>query len=237
MAQLGLAQRSREQAGTTQRSRFAVELRHVAKSYGTRQVYEDLHFQLLHGTFVAATGPIGSGKTTLINMFAGLEKPTSGSVIVEGVDITLLEGDRLAEFRTNSIGLVPQVQNLIPELSVRENVELPLLFKGTGKESRRDRLDTVLDRVGIGGDADRTVEELSVGERQLVSVARALINDPPILLLDEPTESLDPLMSEVILGIFRGDNITAGKTVFVTTHDKKVTELARKTLRIRSKIS
>jgi putative ABC transport system ATP-binding protein len=214
-------------------------LRHVKKSYGVgeeNEVYSDLHFQLLHGTFVAVVGPIGSGKTTLVNMIAGIEKPTSGSIIVEGDEITRMEGDALAAFRAKTIGLVPQIQNIIPELTVRENVELPLHFLGVDREKRADRVEQVLDRIGIGGDADRLVETLSVGERQLVSIARAFVNDPPIMLLDEPTEALDPLMSEVILGILRGDNLIAGKTLFITTHDKRVISLARRTLRIRKRI-
>jgi putative ABC transport system ATP-binding protein len=221
------------------RARFAAELRHVKKSYGVgeeEEVYSDLHFNLLHGTFVAVVGPIGSGKTTLVNMIAGIEKPTSGSIIVEGDEITGMEGDALAAFRAKTIGLVPQIQNVIPELTVKENVELPLHFLGVDREKREDRVEQVLDRIGIGGDADRLVETLSVGERQLVSIARAFVNDPPIMLLDEPTEALDPLMSEVILGILRGDNLIAGKTLFVTTHDKRVISLARRTLRIRKRI-
>lgn len=237
MAQLGILQRGITQ-GTPQ-GRFAVEIKHVRKAFGPseeNQVFSDLHFQLMQGTFVAAIGPIGSGKTTLVNMFAGIEKPTSGSIIVEGEEITRLDGDALASFRSKTIGLVPQAQSLISELTIYENVELPLHFSEGSRENRADRVEAVLDRVGISSDSERIVGTLSVGERQLVSVARALVNDPPILLLDEPTEALDPLMSEVILGLLRGDNLIAGKTIFVTTHDKRVVDLARKTLRVRKKI-
>ncbi len=237
MAQLGILQR-----GVTQdphQSRFAVEIKHVRKAYGPseeNQVFSDLQFQLMHGTFVAAVGPIGSGKTTLVNMFAGIEKPTSGAIVVEGEEITRLDGDALASFRSKTIGLVPQIQSLIPELTISENVELPLHFLGVSREKRADRVEAVLDRVGISNDSERVVGTLSVGERQIVSVARALVNDPPILLLDEPTEALDPLMSEVILGLLRGDNLIAGKTIFVTTHDRRVVDLAKRTLRVRKKI-
>jgi ABC-type lipoprotein export system ATPase subunit len=238
MAQLGLY---RKDAGPTPaaRSKFAVELRHVAKSYNNKnggEVYSDLHFQLNHGTFVAAVGPIGCGKTTLVNMFAGLEKPTSGTIMVEGQDITQLDEDSIAAFRVKNIGLLPQVQTLVPGLTAYQNVELPLRFAGVDAATRQRRVDSIMDRVGIGGEFDREVSTLSVGERQMVSFARALVNDPPILILDEPTEALDPLMSDVILGLLRGDNITAGKTIFVTTHDKRVTDLAKKTLRLRKKI-
>lgn len=221
------------------RSRFAVELRHVRKVYGKQgenEVYTDLAFQLAHGTFVAATGPIGSGKTTLVNLISGLERPTSGSIVVEGTTITDLDDDRLARFRALTIGLVPQVQTLFEDLTIHENLELPLHFIGKNAQERAVAVERVLDRIGLGADSDRVVGTMSVGERQLVSIARALVCDPPILLLDEPTEALDPLLSEVVLGILRGDNLVAGKTILVTTHDKRVTELAKRTLRIRKKI-
>ena len=236
MAQLGLLQRPVSPAN---HDRFAIELNHVRKSYGPKgygEVYTDLHFQLLRGTFVALEGPIGSGKTTMLNMFAGIERPTSGTIVVHGQDITRMDDDSLASFRAKMIGLVPQVQTLVPELTVYHNVELPLLFAKVPRDDRRRRVDEVLEKVGVKGEADRVVGTLSVGERQMVSFARALVNDPPILLLDEPTEALDPLMAEVVLVLLRGDNMTAGKTIFVTTHDRRVTELARRTLRVRKKI-
>ena len=236
MAQIELLQRS---AQPTAHDRFAVELIHVRKSYGPNEngvVYTDLNFQLLRGTFVALEGPIGSGKTTLINMFAGIEKPTGGTIVVHGEEITAMDEDTLAAYRARMIGLVPQVQTLVPELTVFQNVELPLLFAKVPRDDRRRRVDEVLERVGVKGEAARVAGTLSVGERQMISFARALVNDPPILLLDEPTEALDPLMSEVVLGLLRGDNMTAGKTIFVTTHDRRVSALARRTLRVRKKI-
>ncbi|MDE1854163.1 MAG: ATP-binding cassette domain-containing protein [Thaumarchaeota archaeon] len=223
-------------AQTVSHDRFAIELGHVRKSHGTSEVYTDLHFQLLRGTFVAMVGPIGSGKTTMINMFAGLERPDAGTIFVQGQDITKMDDDSLAAYRGKTVGLVPQVQTLIPELTAYENVELPLYFAKVDRDARRRRVDEVMARVGIRGEADRVVGTLSVGERQMVSFARALVSDPPILLLDEPTEALDPLMSEVVLGLLRGDNMTLGKTIFVTTHDRRVTALARRTLRVGKKI-
>ena len=232
MEQLGVLQRNE----ASNQGKYSVEVKHVSKSYGETEIYTDLHFQLLKGTFVALVGPIGSGKTTMLNMFAGLERPTSGTILVMGRDITKMSEDSLGEFRAGTIGLVPQVQTLIPELTVRENVELPLHFAKVDDEGRRRKVDYVLEKVGIRGESKRIVSTLSVGEKQMVSFARAMVNDPPVLLLDEPTESLDPLMAEVILGLLRGDNMTLGRTIFVTTHDRRVTELARRTLRVKRKI-
>ena len=222
---------------TRQRSdRYSVELKHVSKSYGDKEVYADLHFQLLKGTFVALLGPIGSGKTTLVNMLAGLEAPSGGSITVMGRETTVMGSDERAAYRAKNIGVVPQTQSLIPELTVLENVMLPLFFMKEGKEESRKKAEGAMGRVGILGEAERAVETLSVGERQMVSFARALVNDPPILILDEPTEALDPLMAEVVIGLLRGDNMTKGRTLFVTTHDRRVTDLARKTLRVGNRI-
>jgi len=180
---------------------------------------------------------VGSGKTTLVNLLAGLERASSGSIQVLGKETTRLSGRELTALRLASLGLVPQVQNLMQEFTVSQNVELPLFFLGEGeRESRLSRVREVLVLMGINADAERKVADLSVGEKQLVSIARAMVKDPPLLVMDEPTESLDPLVSEVILEMLRGDNALRAKTLIIATHDKRIIELATRTVRMNAKI-
>lgn len=226
-------------ATTTLTSAYAIEVEHVKKVYANpaaREVFTDVSVRVKRGEFVTIFGPIGCGKTTLTNLISGLDRPTSGSVRIQGVETTNLAEDASASIRVRNIGLVSQVQNLLDELTVFENVELPLIFLGVDKKSRISRVSQLLDRMGISSDADRKARELSVGEKQMVTIGRALAPDPPIMLMDEPTESLDPLIAEVILGLLRGDNLTKGKTIFVATHDKKVMNLANRALRVQKKM-
>lgn len=222
------------------RAPAAVLMRYVSKSYQSGSdvltVFESVNLEVREGEFVAAVGPIGSGKTTLLNLIAELERPDAGVIYIHGIEITALSGGQLTEFRARKFGIVPQVQNLVPQLTVRENVELPLFFRGV-KRADRERLATVtLERLGVAGAAQRSVATLSVGEKQMVAVARALVADPPILLMDEPTECLDPLMSDLLLSFLRGDNMLRGKTIFVATHDRKVMELAHKIIHMKKRI-
>src|SRR5439155_16930152 len=135
-----------------------------------------------------------------------LERPTFGFIRILGIETTRLSEDAVSNLRASSIGLVPQVQNLLDDLTVFENVEIPLILLNLDKRSRLSRVEEMLERVGISSDAKRKAGALSVGERQMVAIGRALVSDPPLLLMDEPTESLDPLISDVILEILRGEN-------------------------------
>jgi putative ABC transport system ATP-binding protein len=239
MEQVELAQ-SQEKWSSSSSSTYSIELEHVRKVYAglaSREVFSDVNLRVEAGEFVAVYGPIGSGKTTLVNMIAGLDRPTSGSIRIKGVQTTPMSDDELTDLRASSIGMVPQVQNLLGELSVFENVEIPLYFLKLDKKSRKSKTQEILERLGIASDAERKVGALSVGERQMVAIGRALVSDPSIVIMDEPTESLDPMISDVVLELLRGDNLTRGKTVFVTTHDKKITNLASRIVRIKKKIS
>ena len=214
----------------------AVELRHVSKIFMAPQpkdVFTDLNLRIDNGEFVALVGPVGSGKTTLLNIIFGLVRPTTGRVYLNGIDTTQIPERSLAQLRSGEISLVPQVESLFEELTVRENIELPLVFQRLGRLEKNARLEQILDRMGISSEGDRKVAGLSVGERQMVAISRALAQDSPILLMDEPTESLDPLISELVLEALRGDNLTKGRTIITTTHDKKIMELAGRTVRMK----
>ncbi|TLX93328.1 MAG: ATP-binding cassette domain-containing protein [Thaumarchaeota archaeon] len=216
------------------------QLTHVSKVFlepKRREVFTDVNMRVKRGEFVALAGPVGSGKTTLVNLLAGLDRPSSGSIQVLGRETTRISGRELTSLRLTSLGLVPQVQNLLQGFTVSQNVELPLFFLGGGgRESRLSRVQEVLGLLGINADAERKVADLSVGEKQLVSIARAMVKDPPLLVMDEPTESLDPLVSELILEMLRGDNALRAKTLIIATHDKRIIELATRTVRMSAKI-
>ena len=231
---------SRSAFGGAASTGTVTQLTHVSKVFlepKRREVFTDINMRVKRGEFVALAGPVGSGKTTLVNLLAGLERASSGSIQVLGKETTRLSGRELTALRLASLGLVPQVQNLMQEFTVSQNVELPLFFLGEGeRESRLSRVQEVLALMGISADAERKVADLSVGEKQLVSIARAMVKDPPLLVMDEPTESLDPLVSEVILEMLRGDNALRAKTLIIATHDKRIIELATRTVRMNAKI-
>ena len=231
---------SRSAFGGATSTATVTQLTHVSKVFlepKRREVFTDINMRVKRGEFVALAGPVGSGKTTLVNLLAGLERASSGSIQVLGKETTRLSGRELTAIRLASLGLVPQVQNLMQEFTVSQNVELPLFFLGEGeRESRLSRVREVLVLMGINADAERKVADLSVGEKQLVSIARAMVKDPPLLVMDEPTESLDPLVSEVILEMLRGDNALRAKTLIIATHDKRIIELATRTVRMNAKI-
>src|SRR5437899_216156 len=216
------------------------QLTHVSKVFlepKRREVFTDINMRVKRGEFVALAGPVGSGKTTLVNLLAGLERASSGSIQVLGKETTRLSGRELTALRLASLGLVPQVQNLMQEFTVSQNVELPLFFLGEGeRESRLSRVQEVLVLMGINADAERKVADLSVGDKQLVYVARAMVKDAHLLVMDEPTASMDPLVSELILEMLRGDNALRAKTLIIATHDKRIIELATRTVRMNAKI-
>ena len=209
-------------------TRPLVRIRGLKKAYerGT-QVVEVLHgidLDIPHGDFVALMGPSGSGKTTLLTLIGGLDTPTGGELLVDGVALESLRADDLAHWRADTVGFIFQSYNLMPVLSAQKNVELPLLL------SRRARI--ALDLVDLGERAGHKPNELSGGQQQRVAIARALVSDPLLLICDEPTGDLDRHTADEVLTLLQQLNREFGKTIVMVTHDPKAAEYARRTVHL-----
>ncbi len=202
-----------------------IEISHVSRLYqrAADEVHalEDVSLSIPAGRFVALMGPSGSGKSTLLNLLAGLDRPTRGEVEVAGRRLGDLSEDEMAHFRAQHLGFVFQFFNLIPVLSARENVELPLLLTHLGKAERRTRAETALRIVGLAQRAEHMPAQLSGGEQQRVAIARAIVSDPEIVVGDEPTGDLDAKNAEEVLGLLRTLKQDFGKTVVIVTHDPR----------------
>jgi len=209
----------------------------LGKRYGSGPAstvaLHNINFRVEKGEFVSIIGPSGSGKTTLLNLLGALDRPTTGKVLVDGTDISKLSNAELAKVRNKKLGFVFQDFNLISRMSAGENVELPLLIEGVPWIERRRRAKNLLDRFGLGAKLDRNVNKLSGGERQRVAVARALANDPAIILADEPTGNLDTKNTEVMMEFMRQLNVEFGKTVVIITHNPDVATKAKRLISIR----
>ncbi|MFW6071743.1 MAG: ABC transporter ATP-binding protein [Candidatus Bipolaricaulota bacterium] len=207
-----------------------VELQNVAKGYtmGKTEVraLRGLDLNITKEEFVAIVGPSGSGKSTLMHIIGALDIPDEGRVLLDGTDISEYDENELANLRGNKVGFVFQTFNLIHTLSSLENVALPLTFHGVSKSDREDRAAELLEMVGLGDRLGHKPAELSGGEQQRVSIARALVNDPDILLADEPTGNLDSDTGEDIMELIKGLNRDKGMTIVVVTHNPRDAEYA-----------
>lgn len=193
---------------------------------------DDLDLDVPRGDFVALMGPSGSGKTTLLNLIAGIDTPTRGSLVIDGVDIAGLGRSRLAAWRARSIGYVFQLYNLVPVLTAYENVELPLLLHRMTRRERHRRVCEALEVTGIADRQDHFPRQLSGGQEQRVAIARAIVADPPILVADEPTGDLDRSSAEGVLRLLVRLNGELGKTIIVVTHDPATAAQSRRTLHL-----
>jgi putative ABC transport system ATP-binding protein len=206
-----------------------IQLRGVSKAYPTPRgpflALRDVDLDVRAGQFVAIVGKSGSGKSTLVNVITGIDRPSSGSVRVAETRVNDLSQSQLARWRGRTVGVVFQFFQLLPSLTIVENVMLPMEFCGTFAGQRLDRARSLLDRVGILAQANKLVAALSGGEQQRAAIARALANDPPILVADEPTGNLDSLTADAILELF-GGLAAESKTVLMVTHERDVTRFA-----------
>ena len=192
-------------------------------------VLNDISFAVEPGGFVAVVGPSGSGKTTLLGLLAGLDRPTSGTVHLDGADLTTLDGDALARLRGGKVGFVFQSFQLIPTLTARENVQVPLELRG---EAAADRATELLERVGLADRADHYPAQLSGGEQQRVALARAFSSRPKVLFADEPTGNLDARTGAGIIDLMTELNRDLGTTLVLVTHDLDLAGRARRTIRL-----
>jgi len=191
-----------------------------------------LDMEVPRGEFLALMGPSGSGKSTLLNLIGGLDRPSSGQVVVGGERIDALSGRRLAAWRSRHVGLVFQFYNLLPVLNAARNVELPLLLTHLSAGERRRRVETALEVVGLSHRTKHYPRQLSGGEQQRVGIARAIVTDPTLLLCDEPTGDLDRKAGDEILDLLGALNRDQGKTVIMVTHDPHAAERASRTLHL-----
>lgn len=208
----------------------------ISKEYqiGTQKVYalRDVSITIGKGDYLALVGPSGSGKSTLMNLLGALDSPTSGKYFLRKKDVSGLIDNELAEIRNREIGFVFQTFNLIPRMTAIENVALPLVYSGVGKKERTERAKEKLTEVGLGDRMDHKPNELSGGQRQRVAVARALINNPAIILADEPTGNLDSKTTEEIMDLFENLHQN-GNTIVIVTHEPEIADRTKRIVKLR----
>jgi len=198
--------------------------RHYAMGQSLIRAVDGISFEVPAGEFVALLGASGSGKSSLLNLLAGLDRPTSGTVVAQGSDLAKLSREQLAKYRLRAVGMVFQSFNLIPSMTVIENVELPMRFAEVDRAQRGKLAEESLQRVGLGARLHHRPSELSGGEQQRVSLARALINRPQLLLADEPTGNLDSRTGSEIMNLIGEFNRALGMTVVMVTHERALAE-------------
>src|SRR5436305_2513518 len=218
------------------KSSSLIQVRGLDKKYrrGSEEidVLQGLNLDVDKGEFVAFMGPSGSGKTTLLNLLGGLDVPSQGSISVAGDEVTSMSRGRITEWRARHVGFIFQMYNLIPVLTAFQNIELPLLLTKLSKSQRRQHVETALEIVGLSDRKDHYPRQLSGGQEQRVTIARAMVSDPAFLLCDEPTGDLDRKSADEIMGIIKRLVKEYGKTVLMVTHDPIVANQANVTLHL-----
>ena len=213
-----------------------VVIRSLSKVYAQGDIQvtalDKITLEIAMGEFLTLMGPSGSGKSTLLHIIAGVDRPTSGECLVQGVDVTKLNESRLADWRNQNVGFVFQTFNLIPVLTAFENVELPLLLTQLGRAQRRKQVEAALELVGLADRMHHLPKQLSGGQEQRVAIARALVTDPKLVVADEPTGNLDSHSAQEELGILQSLSRQAGKTVIMVTHDPKAAAFGSRSIHL-----
>ena len=211
-----------------------LKVENLTKTYGSGEnlvhAVDDVSFSVEKGEFVAIVGASGSGKSTLLHLIGGVDRPTSGKIFVDGNDISKMNDDKLAVFRRRQVGIVYQFYNLIPILTVEENITLPCDLDGRGVD--RERLEMILDSFGLRARRKHLPNQLSGGQQQRTSIARALINNPSLVLADEPTGNLDSKSSEEVMSMLKMCNQSYGQTVIMITHNLNIAKQADRIITI-----
>ena len=212
-----------------------IKLQNIYKIYYTgdteTRAVDGINLEIEKGEFVAIVGQSGSGKSTLMNIIGCLDVPTSGTYALDGVDVSTMDDNELAEIRNVTLGFIFQQYNLIPKLNVTENVELPLLYAGVDKKERRERVKEMLKKVGLEGKERNYPSQLSGGQQQRVSIARALAGNPSVILADEPTGALDSRTGKEVLEFLQNLN-DEGNTIVLITHDNSIAVSAKRIVRL-----
>ena len=210
-----------------------IQLHNITKSFGTLQVLKGIDLHIDKGEVVSIVGPSGAGKTTLLQIMGTLDAPDSGSVIVDGIDVTKLKDKDIAKFRNQHLGFVFQFHQLLPEFTALENVCIPALIAGGNKKKAEERAKELLNYLNLSDRASHKPAELSGGEKQRVAVARALINNPAIILADEPSGSLDSKNKAELHQLFFDLRDKFGQTFVIVTHDEELSQITDRTIHIK----
>lgn len=210
-----------------------IEIKGVTKSFGSLQVLKGIDLRIEKGEIVSIVGPSGAGKTTLLQILGTLDKPDSGSVVVDGIEISTLSTNKLSEFRNTHLGFVFQFHQLLPEFTAIENIMIPAYIAGMKPKEARSRAEELLEFMGLSDRATHKPNELSGGEKQRVAVARALMNNPAVILADEPSGSLDSKNKEELHKLFFELRDKFGQTFVIVTHDETLATLTDRTIHLK----
>ena len=210
-----------------------IQINNITKSFGSLQVLKGISLHINKGEVVSIVGPSGAGKTTLLQIIGTLDRPDGGQVVIDGIDTTRLSTDKLSDFRNQHLGFVFQFHQLLPEFTAIENIMIPAFIAGKSRSEARQRAEELLDFMGLADRATHKPAELSGGEKQRVAVARALVNNPEVILADEPSGSLDSKNKEELHRLFFDLRDKFGQTFVIVTHDEGLAQITDRTIHLR----